>query len=160
MRERGDRLQGPDEERRNGPRLPASAIAGFKGARIVAGPEVKLINISRGGALIEGCVRFLPGASLLLRLVCGAEILHIKGTVQRSKASALSGSVLLYQAAICFESEFPVAERRGSLVAQSESERGGDSHGAGSAEPFILALTADCTGLDYNLSSILEMNKD
>ena len=54
---------------RRAPRFDASAIPSLKSARQIGGPEIKLIDISRGGALIEIQERLLPGTNFALQLV-------------------------------------------------------------------------------------------
>ena len=54
------------EDRRKIARFEASAIPDFKSINQVGGPEVKLIKISRGGALMESREWMLPGSNISL----------------------------------------------------------------------------------------------
>jgi hypothetical protein len=103
------------EEKRSSPRLPPSAIAALKSARIVAGPEVVLINISRGGALIETEARLMPGSTANIRLVAADAVFLIRGRVLRSQARSFQGPVLRFHCAIAFDEDF-------SLLADSKIE--------------------------------------
>jgi hypothetical protein len=108
-------------DRRTAPRLPASSIPSLKGVKLVAGSEVKLLNISRGGALIESESRLTPGANLCLRLVTAESVYLLKGRVLRSKVTSLDGTALRYHSALTFEEEFAVLPA-GSPEAAAESE--------------------------------------
>jgi PilZ domain len=100
------------DERRGSPRLPPSAIPALKGVKLVAGPEVRLVNISRGGALIESEARLSPGSNLCLRLVTAESVYLLKGQVLRSRVASLAGAGLRYQSAISFSEEFSILPRR------------------------------------------------
>jgi hypothetical protein len=96
------------KEKRSSPRLPPSTIPDLKSVRLVAGPEVTLINISRGGALIETDAHLVPHSSVAIRLVAADAVFLLHGKVLRSRAFSFQGSSLLYQSAIAFEEELPL----------------------------------------------------
>ena len=95
-------------EKRSSPRLPPSTISNLKSVRLVAGPEVTLINISRGGALIETEAHLVPHSSVAIRLVAADAVFLLHGKVLRSRASSFQGSTLLYQSAIAFDKELSI----------------------------------------------------
>jgi hypothetical protein len=95
-------------EKRSSPRLPPSTISKFKSVRLVAGPEVTLINISRGGALIETDAHLVPRSSVAIRLVAADAVFLLHGRVLRSRACSFQGSALLYQSALAFDEELPL----------------------------------------------------
>ena len=101
----------PVTEKRTSPRLPASSISSLKSVRLVAGPEVTLINISRGGALIETDALLVPHSSIAIRLVTADAAFLLRGRVLRSRASSFQGSALLYQSALAFDEEFPFLDK-------------------------------------------------
>jgi hypothetical protein len=101
-------------QRRASPRLPPTAIPSLKGVKLVAGPEVQLINISRGGALIESEARLSPGSHLCLRLVTAESVYLLKGRILRSKVAAVAEGCLRYQSAISFDEEFSILPQRES----------------------------------------------
>ncbi len=94
------------KERRRAPRFDATAIPGFKYVSRLGGPTVQLINISRGGALIESRERISPGASVALRLTTENDAYFIKGRIVRSRAFPMRGR--LYQSAIAFKEDFTI----------------------------------------------------
>lgn len=100
------------DDRRASPRLPPSAIPSLKGVKLVAGPEVRLVNISRGGALIESEARLSPGSNLCLRLVTAESVYLLKGQVLRSKVASLTGGSPRYQSAVSFIEEFSILPGR------------------------------------------------
>lgn len=93
------------KDRRKSPRFDASAISSLKVVHQVGGPEVKLINISRGGALIESPMRVAPGSNLTLRLVTAETVYLLYGHVLRCYVSAI-GQTFQYQCSIIFDEDF------------------------------------------------------
>jgi hypothetical protein len=91
-------------ERRTSPRLPPSAIPALKSISLSSGPEVVLINISRGGALLESDRRLRPSTKICLRLVTAEAVHQVWGRVLRSQVSRLAGG-LHYQSAVAFDQE-------------------------------------------------------
>ncbi|MGE5357864.1 MAG: PilZ domain-containing protein [Bacteroidales bacterium] len=94
-------------ERRVWPRQAASACAWVIAARVRPGRDVRLIDLSRGGALIEGATRLLPGTVVDLQLVAEDARHDLRGKVLRSAVKALDhGGRVYYRAAVCFEHSF------------------------------------------------------
>jgi hypothetical protein len=65
------------------------------------GQEVRLLNVSRGGALVESHTRLLPGTRADLQL-SGAHRKTVRGRVERCRVAGLDP--VRYQGAIVFES--------------------------------------------------------
>jgi len=164
-----DKHQGA--ERRRDPRLPPSVIPAMKGARLLAGPEVQLINVSRGGALLETDARMMPGSSICIRLVAADAVFLLRGKVIRSRASALRGQVLMYESAVMFDEPFPVilnetapqqdaaqdaAEALESKAAASLPE--GTPAPAVESEPAALNVTANIPSSGPDLRQIFGLN--
>jgi hypothetical protein len=93
-----------DANRRIFRRLPASALPALS-ARLGggAGTEVRLIDLSRGGARFESETRLLPGSTVAIRLVTPDSTLVMVGRVVRSRVARLEHGRLGYDAAISFE---------------------------------------------------------
>jgi hypothetical protein len=72
-------------------------------AKVIAGPEVRLINVSRRGVLLETSSRLLPGAVLTMRFQAGDETLISTGAVVRSSVSTVDGEGLRYHTAVALE---------------------------------------------------------
>ena len=120
-RHREKNSRGNEENRRRAPRLAPTAIPELKSASLLAGPEIQLINLSRGGALLESDTRIVPGANICIRLVAADAVFLLRGRVLRSRASHLRGTALIYECAVAFQEEFPLLP--GSEEAASAMER-------------------------------------
>ncbi len=94
-------------------RLDPALIPSLKSARLVAGPEVQLINLSSGGAMLECNTRLLPGAGICIRLVATDALFFLKGRVLESRALSLCGSELTYQCNVAFDEEFSLLASNG-----------------------------------------------
>jgi hypothetical protein len=94
--------------RRRAPRFDASVFPSLKSVNQVGGPEVKLINISRGGMLIESQVLLKRGSSICMRLVTANRVFLLKGRVLRYYISSIENNVLKYQSAIAFDEDFTI----------------------------------------------------
>jgi hypothetical protein len=90
-----------EAERRNWPRIPADALPNVS-AKLATGPDIRLVDLSRGGARFECEKRLLPGAKVALRLVTPDGTLVIRGRVVRSRIVRLERGGLGYDAAIAF----------------------------------------------------------
>jgi hypothetical protein len=93
-----------DANRRVFRRLPASALPALS-ARLGGGvgTEVRLIDLSRGGARFESETRLLPGSTVAIRLVTPDSTIVMVGRVVRSRVARLEHGGLGYDAAISFE---------------------------------------------------------
>jgi hypothetical protein len=70
----------------------------------VAGPEVKLVDLSRGGALLEVASRFALRSSVRLKLTKpSGEVVVADGCVARAKVAALVNGQINYRFAVIFE---------------------------------------------------------
>ena len=92
------------KERRKAPRFNASAIPNLKIINQFGGSGIKLINISRGGALIEGSERMHPGSRISLQLFMAKSVYPLKGRINRCGPSSTNNKV--FQSAIEFDEEF------------------------------------------------------
>lgn len=96
-----------NNERRRWPRIPTSALGNLS-ASIVAGPAVKLINLSRGGALLEVGARFPLRSSIRLKLTPpDGEVIVAEGRVAWAKVAAIVNGQVNYRVAIVFNSPIP-----------------------------------------------------
>lgn len=98
------------EDRRKTIRFKASDIPGFKSANLVGGPEVRLINISRRGALIESPELISLGSSVSLKIITtdGFHIVNGKiiGRTIHYRVSSMNNKSLQCQSAILFDKDF------------------------------------------------------
>lgn len=97
------------ENRRQSPRRPGSAVPDLK-ARLLAGSEVRLIDVSRRSVFIESDARLLPGSPISIRFVTTDATLLLKGTVVRSSVSLVSDTGLAYRTAVAFEEDIRLCD--------------------------------------------------
>lgn len=84
------------------------------GARLTSGAEIKLIDLSRGGAQFECDRRFLPNSTISLRLVTTDSAFVVNGRVVRSRIVRLAKGGLGYNVAVAFN------ETLQDLIAESD----------------------------------------
>ena len=94
------RLLTVPNERRGSGRVPPEHTPWRREGLLRPGLDVQLLNVSRGGALVESPARLLPGTRTELQL-SGAQRHTIRGRVDRCRVSALDP--VTYQGAIVFE---------------------------------------------------------
>jgi hypothetical protein len=70
--------------------------------RLANGAEVRLIDLSRGGARLETDRRMLPNSTIAVKLVTGTDSFVVTGVVVRSRVIPLSQGGLGYDVAIAF----------------------------------------------------------
>lgn len=92
----------------------ANALA----ARLASGAEVRLIDLSRGGAQFECDRRFLPNATVSLRLVTNDDVVVVSGRVVRSRIVRLAAGGLGYVVAVAFNEVLPGAIEGSAASAQ------------------------------------------
>ncbi len=117
----------PERERRIDQRLPATAIRALKSVKLLAGEGVRLINISRGGALLESNISMKPGSHISIRLETTEAVFTIRGRVLRSRATKMDGRHLVFQSAIQFDEQFmslrPPVSAKDVMEAEAEEPR-------------------------------------
>ena len=90
-------------ERRASPRTQTLAEHGISAARVRAGQDAAVVNVSSGGILIETLHRLLPGTTIELQLSFAHGRPEVLGRVLRSTVSCLREGRVSYQGAIAFE---------------------------------------------------------
>jgi PilZ domain-containing protein len=71
-------------------------------AAFAPGPDVRLVDLSRGGARFECERRLLPGSSVALRLVTPDGTVVVRGRVVRSRIAKIDQHGLVYEVAAAF----------------------------------------------------------
>jgi len=79
-------------------------------ARLKAGPILRLVDVSAGGALIETDARLAPGAQILVEFLAPAtrEAMLVRSRVVRSHVAALDGGIR-YRGACSFDGRLELA---------------------------------------------------
>ena len=92
-----------ERERRAAPRTHRLEEHGIGAARVRAGRDAAVLNVSVGGVLIETLHRLLPGTTIELQLSIGEQRAEVRGRVLRSAVSCLRHGRVSYRGAIAFE---------------------------------------------------------
>ena len=92
-----------ERERRAAPRKHTLEEHGIRAARVRAGRDAAVLNVSVGGILIETLHRLLPGTTIELQLSVGEQRAEVRGRVVRSAVSCLRHGRVSYRGAIAFE---------------------------------------------------------
>ena len=101
--------QADNDDRRRAPRHDATHL-GSVITRVIGGGEVRLLDFSRSGVLIESDTRLAIGAKATIRLTTTDASLTVRGEVVRSKVAVVSGT-LLYHTALQLEDDLTVLEK-------------------------------------------------
>jgi hypothetical protein len=92
------------EERRGFPRVRYAGGILPPGARVHPNRDVIVVNLARGGMLVEGIWRFRPGAQVTLTLQHGPSLLQVRGAIERCFVHALErGGGVRYRCAVRFD---------------------------------------------------------
>jgi hypothetical protein len=90
-------------DRRRFPRKKPDECPWLIEARLRSGTEVRVIDISNGGALLEAGSQILPGARVELFLVAADQRWLVKGRIVRCHVSAIAPECgVRYRAALAF----------------------------------------------------------
>ena len=96
-------------ERRTSPRLEPTALASEISVSLHSCPEVTLVNISRGGALLRTGKMLRPNSKICLRISIAGMLSKVEGRVLRSQISSLIGG-MQYNSAISFDEDLGLLE--------------------------------------------------
>jgi hypothetical protein len=108
-----------EANRRQFLRLKPSAVPFLKSVAFNQGLEAQVVNISRGGILLETEVRLRPQMKILLKLVTTNGVIKMEGLIIRSAISSLDGAPR-YKSAIAFDHPFLMVD---DLSAELEEQK-------------------------------------
>jgi hypothetical protein len=94
-------------ERRRSARVALALTKGSVSVRIRPGHDVRPIDVSTGGVLLQNDVRLLPGHSIDLLITADERRAAIRGLVLRSAVSHVWRSAIWYRSAVAFEHAVP-----------------------------------------------------
>ena len=94
-------------DRRGARRRFTSQDHGIVRARVRAGQEARLVDVSAGGALIETAHRLLPGTGIELHLETHDRRFVVRARVMRCAVVIIHASGVSYRGAVCFDSCLP-----------------------------------------------------
>jgi hypothetical protein len=153
-----------DDDRRRAPRHDATHL-GSVITRVIGGGEVKLLDFSRSGVLIESDTRLAIGAKATIRLTTTDASLTVRGEVVRSKVAGVNGT-LLYHTALQLEDDLTALEKNvpGDAIATVQTgqigppadEKAPPHRAAASGEPGrVIARDPELAQLTNDLSKSL-----
>ncbi len=96
---------------RRWPRFDIDAVPALNGVCSGSGSEMRLSNISCGGALLKTRERLMPGAKIRFRFVVSGEEIRLAGFVLRS-SPAVPRTLPRFQTAVVFDRPFQIPEDR------------------------------------------------
>ncbi len=94
---------GRRHDRRLAPRICPDPGSRLAVARIRPGSEVRILDLSRFGVLVEGELRLLPGSLVEIQVNVDQSAERTRGRVERCHVSALGSGPPQYRAALTFE---------------------------------------------------------
>ena len=89
--------------------MKAEDVPFLKSVELYQGKEIQIVNISRGGILIETETRLRPDFKIMLTLVTTEGIYKRDGMILRSSISSLNG-IPKYRTAIAFKQPFELMD--------------------------------------------------
>ena len=110
-----------EANRRQYLRLKPAAVPFLKSVAFNQGFEAQVVNISRGGILLETDVRLRPQMKIFLKLVTTEGVIKMEGQIIRSSISSLNG-VPRYQSAIAFEHPFHMLDDLSAELEEQNQE--------------------------------------
>ena len=110
-----------EANRRQYLRLKPTAVPFLKSVAFNQGCEAQVVNISRGGILLETDVRLRPQMKILLKLITTEGVIKMEGHIIRSSISSLNG-VPRYQSAIAFEHPFHMLDDLSAELEEQSQE--------------------------------------
>jgi hypothetical protein len=96
-------------ERRIHQRLRPEEVQWLRHVRLKNGPEVSLVDISSGGALVEARVQLKPGSSVTLQMTTSGRLVEIASDVLRCGIATLDGAAT-YRGAFVFAQPIEIME--------------------------------------------------
>jgi len=90
-------------------RLSLENTPSIKGIALTQGNTARVVDISRGGALIESDVRLCPQTKIGFKILTEKGDLRVSGSVLRSSIKSLQGTPI-YQSAIVFENPLTILD--------------------------------------------------
>jgi hypothetical protein len=111
-------------DRRRHERLRPSALSWLRGARLKYGAEVRILDLSAGGILLEAPSSLTPDSNIVVELMGAGNPIAIPSRVLRCRVASL-GEILRYQGACAFKRPLAIPElaRRGKDPASALVER-------------------------------------
>jgi hypothetical protein len=122
----------PHHDRRTETRHDARRL-GSVTARLIGGAEVRLVNFSNRGILVESDSRLQIGARASVRITTSDASVVVTGRVVRSRVKGLVNGVLLYDAGLNLDTELSLASAEMLQAASAEATAAAAAESSASA---------------------------
>ncbi len=116
------RKRDEEADRRRYPRLKPSDLPFLKKVEFSKGSKIEIINISRGGLLLETESRLGPDLRIQVKIVTTEGVFEVEGTTLRSSVFSLKG-VPRYRTAIIFKKPFELMDKIKDISKQAVQEK-------------------------------------
>jgi len=115
-------------ERRASARRIPSEDETLARVRLRTGRELAVVDISDGGALVDGTARLLPGTHVEVHVVTREGRTLVRSRITRASVFAVAADTLRYRAALAFDARVNTAANR---VVATQSSPAGATGGSG-----------------------------
>jgi hypothetical protein len=129
-------------DRRSHRRVPGSKLDWLTVARVKYGPEVSVIDLSRGGVLLQSDRPLAPGSKQALEIVGTEKSVVVPFGVLRSKLTAIQAKGPVYRAACAFNRPLEIPELINAVA------------GPAVDEPVVAAPAPDATDTDAAAAAV------
>lgn len=137
----------PPGDRRRIPRRVPDPSDPVTRIRLRIGGELRVVDLSPAGALVEGETRLLPGTHLDVHVITVEGRVLVRTRVARAFVSRLSNDRVTYRGALAFDRQIDLGSFKTS--APSRLEGPAPSNVAGYVIPCDLPEVARATGSSY-----------
>jgi len=110
----------PGENRRIHERLRATDLRWLRGARIKYGADIRILDISAGGILLETSSQLAPEANVVVELLGPESPILVPSRVLRCRTASI-GEILKYQGACAFKRPLTIPELSARRVVRQEA---------------------------------------
>lgn len=143
---KGFKTKTKEPNRRMYPRLKPQEVPELKGMELSQGKEIEVVNISRGGMLLETEMRLRPDLKIVLKAITSKGPLRIEGVILRSAICSLEGGPR-YRSAIEFGQPLEMLPEVSALQADAaQGDRSSHEEGITDEEgengPAVLTVIA------------------
>ena len=130
-----DRRRRKDDgaDRRRWPRLKPADLPFIKKVEFSKGSKIEIINISRGGLLLETESRLGPDLKIQAKIVTTEGIFEVEGTTLRSSVFSLKGAPR-YRTAVVFKEPFELMDDAIDMSGDAVQEKTADAASSGISE--------------------------
>ena len=122
-------------DRRAHARLAASQLEWLRQVRLKSGPAVTLVDLSRGGALIDSRVQMRPGSTITLELSAHDASLALSSQVLRCQLTQIGSGSAIYRGACRFSDPLVVEDLKHLVIAPPAQAATIEPHAATGASP-------------------------